>query len=522
MTKPCRNLIALSAAIGIALAVPVPSQAQAELGPTVEKTYGQGLPRDLDTLVFDDDQYPVWPLTPEQQAYASINGARMKQHVINFANMALRYRDAGHKYWGLLPGTTGDRESMEYITKEFESLGLTVEHFPYTLPEYFRPTDWSGSYTTADGQTVELTTVFPASPTTATPPDGLTAEVVWLGIGAAPDFLGRDVKGKVVVIYSVFVPGGRSHSASDRAGLFGANTRAVELGAAAIVNIMGVPGNAQYQPEGGIREVPHFTLSQDEGFALRDRLATGEKVVMTLKLEAPPVRDVETAWAVATLPGMSEEQIVVMTHTDGFFQEAMDNGASLASTFELARFYAEKPRSERPRTMKFIMFPDHHMREVSLRGPGNVNEQWPWEKVAVKLTIEHPTQTLLYMYNDSLTPTNAVGAFRWNALGSPEFEQMVFDTLKEFGVSVYAIENRPKNGNFAPSFHIIDHVIYHTTLDIPELIPASGLERATRAFAAVLDRANEMTMEELRGPEFPPENPEGSLIGTQKLGAAGK
>jgi hypothetical protein len=162
------------------------------------------------------------------------------------------------------------------------------------------------------------------------------------------------------------------------------------------------------------------------------------------------------------------------------------------------------------------------MREVSLRGPGNVNEQWPWEKVAVKLTIEHPTQTLLYMYNDSLTPTNAVGAFRWNALGSPAFEQMVFDTLREFGVSVYAIENGPKNGNFAPSFHIIDHVIYHTTLDVPELIPASGLERATRAFAAVLDRANEMTMEELRGPDFPPESREGSLVGTQKLTAAGK
>ena len=37
------------------------------------------------------------------------------------------------------------------------------------------------------------------------------------GIGAEPDFIGRDVKGKAVIIYSTFVPGGRSHSASDRA-----------------------------------------------------------------------------------------------------------------------------------------------------------------------------------------------------------------------------------------------------------------------------------------------------------------
>ena len=36
-----------------------------DLGPKVEKTYGEGLPRDRDRVVFADDQYPVWPLTPE-------------------------------------------------------------------------------------------------------------------------------------------------------------------------------------------------------------------------------------------------------------------------------------------------------------------------------------------------------------------------------------------------------------------------------------------------------------------------
>ncbi len=94
---------------------------------------------------------------------------------------------------------------------------------------------------------------------------------------------------------------------------------------------------------------------------------------------------------------------------------------------------------------------------------------------------------------------------------APAFEQMVFDTLREFGVSVYALEDGPKNGNYAPSFHIIDHVIYHTSLDVPELVPASGLERSTRAFAAVLDRANGMTMAELRGANFPPKAGSGTL-----------
>ena len=510
--------VASLAALTVPLSAPATSSAQTARGPRVEKTYGTGLPRDRDVLIFDDAQYPVWPLTPQQSAYASIDGVRMKQHVVELAQISLRYRDAGHKWWGRLPGTSADRESMAYMTRVFEDLGLTVEHFPFELPSDWRPTDWAASYRTADGGTTSLTTAFPVARTKATGARGLTAEAVWVGVGSGADFLGRDVEGKAVVIYSVFVPGGRSHSASDRAGLFGANSRAVDLGAAMVVNVMGVPGNGQFQPEGGVREVPQFTLSMDEGFALRDRLAGGDRVELTFRLEVEELRDIATEYTIATLPGVSDEQIVVMSHTDGYFQAATDNAAGMASALELARFYAQRPRQDRPRTMRFIQFPDHHHGEVARGRPGiGINDAYPWDRVAVKLTMEHPTQTLLYMYNDALTPTNAVGAFRWNALGSPEFEQMVFDTLREFGVSVYALENGPKNGNYAPSFHIIDHVIYHTSLDTPELVPASGLERSTRAFAAALDRANGMTMSQLRGPNFPPPTGQGTLTGTESL-----
>ena len=113
---------------------------------------------------------------------------------------------------------------------------------------------------------------------------------------------------------------------------------------------MAVPGNGQFEPEGGVRDVPNFTLSQDEGFALKDRLDNGEKVTMNLKLVVPELTNVQTEYTVATLPGMSDEQIVVMTHTDGYFTAAMDNAAGMASALEIARFYAAKPlRSGRAR-----------------------------------------------------------------------------------------------------------------------------------------------------------------------------
>lgn len=509
------HVLAMYVTVLVTMAGPGVLHGQMDLGPRVGTTYGEGLPRDRDRLIFADDQYPVWPLTGEQAPYASIDGARMKRHVVDLAQIAIRYRNSGHKWWGRLPGTTADRETMAYMTRAFEELGLTVEHFRYVLPEDWRPTDWAASYRTAGGEAVQLTTAFPVAGTRPTGPAGITAEAVWVGIGSGADFIGRDVRDKAVVIYSVFVPGGRSHSASSRAGLFDANKRAVERGAALIINVMGVPGNGQFQPEGGMPDVPQFTLSMDEGFALRDRLDGGERVEVNFRLEVPELRDIQTEYTIATLPGVSDEEIVVMAHTDGYFQAAMDNAAGMASAIEIARFYAEKPLQERPRTLKFVSFPDHHHGEVARGRPEvGIDATYPWDNVAVKLTMEHPSQTLLYMYNDALTPTNAVGAFRWNALGSPEFERMVFNTLKEFGVSVYAMEDGPKNGSYAPSFHIIDHVIYHTSLDTPDLVPATGLERATRAFAAALDRANGMTLEELRGESFPA-GPHGSIDGAR-------
>ena len=126
-------------------------------------------------------------------------------------------------------------------------------------------------------------------------------------------------------------------------------------------------------------------------------------------------------------------------------------------------------------------------------------KNYNWDKVALALTLEHNSQTQLYWYNDDLMTSNTIGAFRWNALGSLRFINIVTDTLREYGVSIYTEMNpKPKLTRQAPGFHIIDHVIYHTTLDIPELVPAEGMQRSTRAFLSIIDQANSLSLEELR------------------------
>ena len=99
---------------------------------------------------------------------------------------------------------------------------------------------------------------------------------------------------------------------------------------------------------------------------------------------------------------------------------------------------------------------------------------------------------------------NTVSARRWFVGGTDRLRDLVLDSVQAFGVSIYTRpELRPggelgRFSNQAPSVHIIDHTCYHSDLDIPELVPASGLEAATRAFAKIIDGVNGLSLAELQ------------------------
>ncbi len=475
-------------------------------GAKVEKTYGMGLPRDMAKLLIDDHEYPEYPLKPGQEAYKDVDGYRIKDLIKKITAISLKSLDDGEQYWGRITGTKYDRMTTELMADEFTKLGLKVTRQPFTVKELWYPTHWEGSYA-AGVRSGPLQTLFPINETRPTAAEGITAEVVWVGVGAAPDLLGRDLKGKAVLVYSTFVPGGRSHSASERAGLFNSDTLVTKAGAAMIINVIAVPGNGQFNPEGapaGVDAVPTLTISQDEGFMLRDLLATGQKVQIRLKLDIAMRENLPSQNVYAVLPGVSDEEVMVMAHTDGFFQGAMDNASGMATAIDIARHYAAIPQAQRPRTMVFVATPDHHHGET---GRDLMIKTHDWSKVSVILNAEHTSQTLLYMYNADLMTSNAISARRWFASGSPAFQQLVKRTFQDFNVSVYQVPETRAGGSlgavsvFAPSFHIIDHVIYHTSLDTPELVPAVGLGYSERAFLKVIDETNKMSMKEIRGTE---------------------
>jgi hypothetical protein len=456
-----------------------------------------GLPKDGKELFIADQDYIRFPLPQGAEAYADVDALKIKAMIGEITAISRKSRDDGNQYWGRIPGTKYDRMTTDWVMGQFKKLGMTdVRRQDIAMRRLWYPMAWSAEFTVG-GKTTALKSVFPITESPPTGGDGITAPVVWVGLGTAADFQGRDVAGKTVMIYSIATPGGRDHSAD----WSGAIRRANDAGAAIILVEMGFPGDALSEPEGTVgTAAPTVTITPDDANLIRGELDEGRQVTFRLKLLTEEREDVTTGNVWGVLPGAGDEQILIMAHTDAFFEGALDNASGIAMMLDIARHYAAVPQARRARTLVFLTTPDHHHGSAGIHW---VRDNYDWSKVALIVNCEHPSQTLLYNLDAGLMTANEISARRWYVGGSDALRKLVRDTFRAFGVATYRKSEVNPGGELsqiymkAPSFHIIDHVIYHTTLDTADLVPAWGLEDATRAFLNIIDNVNKMTRQEI-------------------------
>lgn len=459
-----------------------------------------------------------WPLPEGGQAYASIDGQRLKGYVQELAAISRRYRDAGNPWWGRLVGAQSGVEVQKWVEAKFRQAGLQVSIDEYDLRPQVYPRSWNVRVT-GSGKTLELTSAFPSSSFASYAPSlegELDLETVWVGLGMESDFIGRDVRGKAVFIYSIPTPSPLIHSADWMESV----ARAQEKGAAAIFVVIAIPGNFSYARglPGLTRdsELPGFTVGLDDGEAVASlhalASAAGEPLRTHMSWKVERVSGLKAANVIGVLPGRTDENIVVISHTDGFFEGANDNAAGTASMVGLAEYFAERPRSERRRTMYFLAVPDHHGGDG---GAHRVHDtmQDVLRRTAISLNTEHvallepiwdrPWGTRL---RPSLVKTNQLGPSWWGVHGSERLVQIVRESFAMFGVPTHlnpggsAGELRAIQWD-SPSFYLHNKgVYYHTTADTVEVVPAEGLRTATQAFARIFDEVNQLELEELQPP----------------------
>ena len=294
-----------------------------------------------------DDAFIRIPLRPEDERYADIEGDRLKEMLLEVDAISLADRDAGTIFWGRNVGTASHVATQDWVEGHFRRNGLdTVSRQSFDLNPVWHPTAWELTFASGD-QTFTLASARPPQGAPSTPPGGLEFDLVWVGGGSDADYLGRDVVGKAVLIQDIPRPGTLRHSIRDE----GSVARAFEKGAAAVGIVYGISDNfAVWQRTG---DGPGFNLGYEDGMRLRDRLGRGERVRVRYTMESEQRSGLQAASVWGTLPGVSDEEILIIAHMDGYFRSALDNASGLAVMMGLLEHYAKTSLAERPRTLRF-------------------------------------------------------------------------------------------------------------------------------------------------------------------------
>jgi len=162
-------------------------------------------------------------------------------------------------------------------------------------------------------------------------------------------------------------------------------------GAAGVVFVHGFPHEqvaGHYAPYPGIRwEVPAVYVGADEGAQLKEAAASGGGASLKLTAAEGPAT---THALVATLPGASDERLVIASHTDGI-NAVWDNGP--ISMLAMAAHFASLPRECRPRTLQFV-FTTAHLFQTLEGGTARafaeqLDAEYDQGTVAAVLAVEH-------------------------------------------------------------------------------------------------------------------------------------
>jgi hypothetical protein len=454
--------------------------------------------------ILDEDAYVRMPLLPADQAYAGIDGLRMKEWVKEIAAISIKSRDAGDIVWGRIAGMKSEQVAADWLEARFRASGLQdLRRQHFDLRPQWTPVSWEFSVRAGGAPPRTFATAWPALETAATPAAGLELDAVWVGLGSAADYVGRDVRGKAVFIHNVGL-GGAGLNATQTAGWYGASKRAMDGGAAAIVLVHGETGNVRAAvPLGGqVTAIPGFVVGYEDGAAIRDLIGSGQPVKVRLRSEIRRLPDLKTVSVWGTLPGATDENILVMAHTDAYFEGAQDNASGMAVMLALAEHYSKIPRERRRRTLMFVGAAGHHA--------GSPQARWLHEhratalaKTALMINCEHVAATATYLYRDVTYRANAFSALRAFVNGSSRLNDIAFRAFRTFGVATFpdAAEGGGEMNAIkydAPAVQLVrSSEDRHTDADRADWVPAAGMEAVARAYAKIIDAVNGLERQQL-------------------------
>jgi hypothetical protein len=444
-----------------------------------------------------EDAFIHIPLRAEDAKYADLDGTHMKAVMKELIAISDKDRDSGNVFWGRNVGTAGHVAAQDWVESYFRKAGLqNIHRQSFDLRPQWTPKSWSVDFASA-GKTFKLTSARPQQNAASTPPGGLDLELMWVGTGSDADFIGRNVTGKAVLIQDLLTPGVLNRALNYE----GVVQRAFDKGAAAVGIVYGIADNfALWEGSGGR---PGFNVGYEDGKVLREMLGKGQTVKVNLKMDSEMRPGLKTASVLGTLPGSTNEEIIVMAHIDGFFEAALDNASGVAVMMGLVEHFAKVPQAQRRRNIRFMGSAGHH------GGPGagwlHDSRETELVNTALMFNLEHVAAVRTKYWGPKLRMSTAVSPMRWWVWGSTNLMDITTSSLSRFNVGITADMDDNASGEMgavsrdAPSIQVITSPeVKHTEQDREEWVPAVGLEQIARAYARIIDEVNKLDRKDIQ------------------------
>jgi hypothetical protein len=492
---------------------------------------GRGAPRAVFPL---ESNMLNWRLMPNEQQYAAVDGMKMLGYVKDQAGFSRHYRDSGHpQFWGRIIGSSADRENAAWLLAKYKELGLQEVHEEMIdlAPQWF-PQSWDLTATSGD-KSLKLTTAQPSYTSPGTTGAGLNLEVIYVGLGSEADLIGRDLRGKAVLIFSNPMPGSWRHTSTQEtvATDDGARESLLRLaqrrGAAAIIcsiqlpPVVGMTGDAG---EGNIRtqlyptntNVPTFSMGMKDGKDLRDMIAhapSGQPVHLKLAMDVQQVSGLKTSTVWGKLPGTTDETIYIEAHRDGWFEAATDNASGVATQLGMAEYLAKMPPAQRRRTIIFLGTSGHHNSGPNTAAWLAEHHDELFAKTALLINLEHTAAVGQELLGETIRVVAGEAGFLWYGGGNqrPKLQEAAYKAFQEFGVPIYA-EPEPSTpggeasrlAGFVPAVQASNYnMFFHSDAETPAMVPAPGLAASARAYLKVIEEVNKMELKDLVLPAPP-------------------
>jgi Zn-dependent M28 family amino/carboxypeptidase len=257
--------------------------------------------------------------------------------------------------------------AVAWTTERFRAWGIPVRDEPVKVPHWVRGAE-SGSIVSHNHQRLVLTAL---GGSVATPPKGLTADVIEAGSFDELKTLGDKVKGRIVYFNNpmdmALVNARRSFEAYSRAVIFRSEgaSRAAALGAVAVL-IRSVGSTSLRTPHTGamrydakLPKIPAAALTAEDAMLVHRLIQRGERVRIHLSLQTQTLPEVSSANVIAEIRGSEkpEEIVLIGGHLDSWDlgTGAIDDGSGVAMVMETMRLIHQSGLTPK-RTIRCVLF----------------------------------------------------------------------------------------------------------------------------------------------------------------------